>query len=185
MWFFWLIIGLTLALVVAWFLFGHRMVGSITQAGAGPVSDVKRASEDLAAKRRAIAPTMPETGNEPAKLKSQSGGDESERGKVTDARVEGQSEKTAAAESKSIGEARHSNAQASISPDDLTRIKGIGPVLKGKLNGLGISTFQQVADMTSIEIARVDALLNFPGRIERDRWIEQAKAIVAGASSPA
>ncbi len=60
-------------------------------------------------------------------------------------------------------------------PDDLTRIKGIGAVLKGKLNGLGITTFQQIAGFTAEDIERINAVLDFPGRIEREKWVEQAR----------
>ena len=62
--------------------------------------------------------------------------------------------------------------------DDLTRIKGIGPKLKDKLHGLGIISFRQIADLTPADIARVNEVLDFPGRIERERWVEQAKTIV-------
>ena len=63
--------------------------------------------------------------------------------------------------------------------DDLTRIKGIGPTLKDKLYGLGIMSFQQIAEFTPADIARVNEVLDFPGRIEREQWVEQAKAIVS------
>lgn len=59
--------------------------------------------------------------------------------------------------------------------DDLTRISGVGPVIVGKLEALGITTFQQVADFTAEDIARIDEELNFKGRIERDDWVAQAK----------
>jgi predicted flap endonuclease-1-like 5' DNA nuclease len=59
--------------------------------------------------------------------------------------------------------------------DDLTKIKGIGQVLKGKLNRLGITTFKQIAEFTDADIERVNAELDFPGRIERERWVEQAR----------
>lgn len=62
--------------------------------------------------------------------------------------------------------------------DDLTKIKGIGPVLKEKLAGLGVTTFRQIADFTQADIERVNAQLDFPGRIEREQWIEQARAMV-------
>jgi len=62
--------------------------------------------------------------------------------------------------------------------DDLTKIKGIGPVLKGKLAALGVTTFRQIADFTQADIERVNAELDFPGRIEREQWIEQARAMV-------
>ncbi|MDH3663404.1 MAG: hypothetical protein OEU92_25885 [Alphaproteobacteria bacterium] len=67
---------------------------------------------------------------------------------------------------------------ASGPSDDLTRIKGIGPTLKDKLYGLGITSFQQIANFTPADIARVNEVLDFPGRIEREQWVEQAKSIV-------
>ena len=62
--------------------------------------------------------------------------------------------------------------------DDLTKINGIGQVLKGKLNKLGITTFRQIADFTAADIERIDAVLDFPGRIEREKWVEQARDMV-------
>ena len=62
--------------------------------------------------------------------------------------------------------------------DDLTRIKGIGQVLKGKLNRLGITTFKQIAEFTEADIERVNGELDFPGRIGRERWVEQARDFV-------
>lgn len=64
--------------------------------------------------------------------------------------------------------------------DDLTRISGIGPVIVGKLEALGITTFQQIADFTADDISRTDTELNFKGRIERDDWIKQAKEFLKG-----
>ena len=64
--------------------------------------------------------------------------------------------------------------------DDLTRISGVGPVIVGKLEALGITTFQQVADFTADDIARIDGELNFKGRIDRDEWVKQAKEFLKG-----
>ncbi len=63
--------------------------------------------------------------------------------------------------------------------DALTEINGIGPVIEGKLNGLGVTTFQQIADFTAEDIERIDGELNFKGRIEREEWVAQAKAKTA------
>ena len=63
-------------------------------------------------------------------------------------------------------------------PDDLSRISGVGPVIVGKLNGLGITTFAQVAAFTDEDIERIDGELNFKGRIVRDNWVDQAKAFL-------
>jgi len=64
--------------------------------------------------------------------------------------------------------------------DDLTRISGVGPVIVGKLEALGITTFQQVADFSADDVTRIDGELNFKGRIERDEWIKQAKEFLEG-----
>ena len=64
--------------------------------------------------------------------------------------------------------------------DDLKRIKGIGPVNEGKLNGLGIYHFDQIADWTRTEIAWVGTYLAFPGRIDREDWLAQAVLLAKG-----
>ncbi|MCB1518638.1 MAG: 30S ribosomal protein S2 [Hyphomicrobiaceae bacterium] len=61
--------------------------------------------------------------------------------------------------------------------DDLKKISGVGPVLEKKLNDLGITKFSQIAAFTKDDIDRVDAVLNFPGRIERDNWLDQASEL--------
>lgn len=64
--------------------------------------------------------------------------------------------------------------------DDLKQISGVGPVLEGKLNSLGIYNFSQVAAFTPEEITMVDARLSFKGRIEREDWLGQAAKLAAG-----
>jgi predicted flap endonuclease-1-like 5' DNA nuclease len=63
-------------------------------------------------------------------------------------------------------------------PDDLKLIVGIGPVLERMLRNLGIGTFRQIARWTARDIAEFDAKLpEFPGRIVRDQWVTQARAL--------
>jgi len=68
-------------------------------------------------------------------------------------------------------------------PDDLKQLSGVGQKLEDKLNELGITTFEQVANFTDEEIAFVDETLNFKGRIEREDWTGQAKALLAEATA--
>ena len=63
--------------------------------------------------------------------------------------------------------------------DDLRVINGVGKKLQKVLNGFGIQSWEQVAALTAEEVERVDDALNFPGRIERDQWVEQARDLVA------
>ena len=65
-------------------------------------------------------------------------------------------------------------------PDDLKLISGVGPVLEKKLNELGIYTYKQVASWKKAEREWVDGYLSFKGRIERDDWVKQAKALAKG-----
>lgn len=67
--------------------------------------------------------------------------------------------------------------------DDLKQINGVGPVLEGKLNNLGIYHFWQIARWTNAEVAWVDGFLNFKGRIGRDNWIMQAAKLAETSPS--
>ncbi len=63
-------------------------------------------------------------------------------------------------------------------PDDLKLIVGVGPVLERMLHGLGVTTFRQIARWTERDVAEFDAKLpEFPGRIQRDQWVTQARAL--------
>jgi predicted flap endonuclease-1-like 5' DNA nuclease len=64
--------------------------------------------------------------------------------------------------------------------DDLKRIRGIGPQNEGRLHGLGIWHFDQVAKWTADECLWVGSYLAFPGRIEREEWVKQAKTLASG-----
>lgn len=65
------------------------------------------------------------------------------------------------------------------SADDLKLISGVGPKLEEKLHALGIRRFEQIAAWTPEDVARFDDQLSFHGRIERDDWIGQAKALAS------
>lgn len=68
--------------------------------------------------------------------------------------------------------------------DDLTRIKGVGPKLRARLNELGVSRFDQIAAWTADDIAGIDASLgSFAGRPTRDNWVEQARLLASGDSA--
>jgi predicted flap endonuclease-1-like 5' DNA nuclease len=62
--------------------------------------------------------------------------------------------------------------------DDLKLIVGVGPVLERMLHRLGITTYRQIARWSEREIDEFDAKLpEFPGRIRRDGWVTQARAL--------
>jgi small subunit ribosomal protein S2 len=64
-------------------------------------------------------------------------------------------------------------------PDDLAKLTGVGPQIVKKLNEHGVFHYWQLAAMTEDEAAKLDADLRFNGRITRDNWADQAKALIA------
>lgn len=84
--------------------------------------------------------------------------------------------KKAAAPEKAAAAARTPAKKA----DDLRRMIGIGPVNARLLRKAGVTTFAQIAAWTAADIQRIEETLEFDGRIERERWVEQAKLLAAG-----
>ncbi|CAG0957776.1 MAG: 50S ribosomal protein L21 [Rhizobiaceae bacterium] len=60
--------------------------------------------------------------------------------------------------------------------DDLTLIKGIGPVAAGQLREQGITSFAQLASLTDDDVTKIDANMPFSADQIQD-WREQAKAL--------
>ena len=67
-------------------------------------------------------------------------------------------------------------------PDNLTDIKGVGEELQKRLNKLGVTQFAQIANFSDDDIAQIDEVLNFRGRIERDNWVGQARELMAAST---
>jgi len=70
---------------------------------------------------------------------------------------------------------------ASGPPDNLERLKGVGPKLAAMLNGMGIIRFDQLARLSEAEVERIDATLGaFRGRLTRDKVVVQADYLARG-----
>ena len=67
--------------------------------------------------------------------------------------------------------------------DNLQLIKGVGKVLEKVLNDTGIYHFDQIANLSKEEISWLDNSMSFPGRIEREEWVAQAKDLAAGVQT--
>ncbi len=68
-------------------------------------------------------------------------------------------------------------------PDDLKRIKGIGPKFEGDLNNKGIYYFRQIGAWKANDVKMVEGIIDsIPGRIKRDEWVPQAKRLAKGGS---
>lgn len=66
---------------------------------------------------------------------------------------------------------------------DLKRIRGIGVLIEKKLNQMGVTTYEQIAEWTVADIERVSHVLDFKGRIERENWVEQARILASGGQT--
>lgn len=90
--------------------------------------------------------------------------------------------KPAAPQKKSADAGKPKGIRKPAKPDDLKMISGVGPKIEGILNGLGIYKFEQVSKWKKAERDWVDGYLKFKGRIDRDDWVKQAKALAKGGA---
>ena len=91
---------------------------------------------------------------------------------------------TASAGARSETEARPKTlAMPDGKADDLTRIKGIGPKLSGRLNALGIFHYKQIAAWSDEQANWVDNNFSYKGRVVRESWVSQARVLSANGSS--
>lgn len=99
---------------------------------------------------------------------------------------QGLSDEIAAATSDVAGQMLGSHVHrhlpgASGPPDNLEKLKGVGPKLANMLNAMGIVRFDQLARLSDAEIERMDATLGaFRGRLTRDKVVEQADYLARG-----
>jgi large subunit ribosomal protein L19 len=93
-----------------------------------------------------------------------------------DARAKG---KAAAEARKKASKAFKGFTKPKGDADDLSQIKGVGEELVKRLAKIGVIQFEQIANWTDDDIANVDEVLSFKGRIEREDWVSQAKKLMA------
>lgn len=67
--------------------------------------------------------------------------------------------------------------------DDLKRIRGIGVLIERRLMAMGVTSYEQIANWSDEDIARVNDALEFKGRIERENWVEQARILASGGQT--
>lgn len=70
---------------------------------------------------------------------------------------------------------------ATGTPDDLVKLKGVGPKLAALLYDRGIVRFEQIAKLSPSQVEALDESLGaFRGRFSRDRIVEQADYLARG-----
>ncbi len=86
----------------------------------------------------------------------------------------------AKAEKKSAKEAPKAQKGASQKGTDLNDLKlltGVGPAMEKKLNAEGITSVNQIAEMSKEEIAELDKKIGVKGKIE-DTWQKEAQELI-------
>ncbi len=79
-------------------------------------------------------------------------------------------------------EARVVELSVSKPPDDLRRIKGIGPKFEQALRAVGVSTYAQIAAWTSADLADIAQKIGARvDRLEREEWVAKARALLGSA----
>ena len=64
------------------------------------------------------------------------------------------------------------------SADDLTQIRGVGPVLSERLRAHGMRSFQDIASWDQETLERVAAAVgSLPARVRREDWVGQARRL--------
>ena len=84
---------------------------------------------------------------------------------------------------RSVKSEAYRSRKSSDEINDLKRIRGIGVLIEKRLNALGISSYEQIANWTVGDIDRISQTLDFKGRIERENWVEQARILSSGGQT--
>jgi large subunit ribosomal protein L19 len=71
-------------------------------------------------------------------------------------------------------------AKVEVAADDVSLIAGVGPKIKDALHKEGITSLNQIADMSDEAIFALDGKLGLKGKSKREEWVTQAKELVAG-----
>ncbi len=79
--------------------------------------------------------------------------------------------------SKAEKKAPAKKAAKSVDLSDLKLLSGVGPAMEKKLHAEGITTINQIAEMTTEQIAELDAKIGVKGKIE-DTWKNEANELI-------
>lgn len=189
--FFYMLLAFVVGLLLGWFLWG-RLRGELDGLRAN-FESTRGERDRLKADTNRLSGELEACGDARADLERQLRGAKAPGGTVAKAAqapaalvsapVAAASQATGAALAKvNAAEAGSGSSKAANSSerDDLRRLIGIGPVNERRLNEHGVTSFVQIAAWAAADIKKAEEYLQFDGRIERERWVEQAKLLAAG-----
>lgn len=85
--------------------------------------------------------------------------------------------KEAPAKEEKKAPAKKAAKAKAVDLNDLKLLSGVGPAMEKKLNAEGITSINQIAEMTKEQIAELDAKIGVKGKIE-DTWQNEAKELI-------
>lgn len=188
------VVGLVVAVVLLWWLFGRGKADDIAPPAAEPTKPAKPlepvkpqiiAAEPARFKPIEPAPTpvpAPVTAPAPPAPAPQAApaADPIAPAPIEPVVIEPVAP-TAAPETAPETEPAAAPTPTSSATDNLQLLKGVGPKMVGLLNGLGVTSFQQIANWTDADVAAIDPQLGaFQGRITRDNIVDQAGYLARG-----
>lgn len=168
-----ILIAVAIGLITGFLMFRPKQRVTLTKESA-PVRP-HMAVERTAEVPRTIVTRSPERSEPPSRDDSDGGGEGED---LADEAAAAISDVTG----EIIGVPVHENLPGSRGvPDDLQKLKGVGPKLAGLLQAKGLTRYDQIAALTAEDIQRLDADLGaFKGRLTRDRVVEQAGYLARG-----
>ncbi|TIW54208.1 MAG: proton-conducting membrane transporter [Mesorhizobium sp.] len=183
--FFYMLLAFVMGILAGWFIWG-RLRGELDSL-RGDLDRTRSERDRLKADSDRLKGELDACGRARADLESQEHVEESahfplqSEPAVTKTAAAKPAAK-AAAPKKAAAPAKKAAAPkaAAAKADNLRRLIGIGPVNERLLKGLGVTTYAQIAAWTDADVKRIEEVLNFDGRIAREKWIEQAKLLAAG-----
>lgn len=182
------VVGLVVAVVLLWWLFGRSKAGDIAPPAAEPAKPAKPLEpvkpEIIAAEPARFKPIEPAPA--PAPVANDPPPPVPEAAPVADSAPPSPApEPTPTPSPEPTPEPAATPTATSTAtpsaPDNLQLLKGVGPKMVGLLGGLGVTRFEQIAAWTDDDIARIDPQLGaFRGRIARDNIVDQARYLARG-----
>ena len=188
------VVGLVVAVVLLWWLFGRGKADDIAPPAAEPTKPAKPLEpvkpQIIAAEPARFKPIEPAPAPVPAPVAAPVPPAPAPQpapaaAPIAPAPIEpvviDPVTPTAAPEPAPDPESITAPAPPTGAADNLQLLKGVGPKMVGLLNGLGVTKFQQIADWTDADVAAIDAQLGaFQGRIARDNLVDQASYLARG-----
>lgn len=183
------VVGLVVAVVLLWWLFGRGKADDIAPPAAEPTKPAKPLEpvkpQIIAAEPARFKPIEPAPAPVPAPVTAPAPPAPAPQAApaadpIAPAPIEPVAP-TAAPETAPEPEPAAAPTPTSSAADDLQLLKGVGPKMVGLLNGLGVTSFQQIANWTDADVAAIDPQLGaFQGRITRDNIVDQAGYLARG-----